>query len=442
MTAKYANLAELLTYRGRRFAERCTNCGECLNVCPLFPLTESSSKGPQAAIEAVTDLLKGGPVSDVAYEVAFSCTGACGICAKVCSEKLLPYMAFPSAIARIVASGRQPPALHYQYRPGHRYNFARVFSALQMKPSEARWLTKPPENPEPVDVVFFGGCSATGTPHTLMEIVDILDSMDISYVALAGGDICCGSAPLLYGDVEAAQSLGERFVSAIAAFRPKKAVFFCTGCHMSCVGILPRFVSIPFESCELTQFLVDNLDRIPFKQKIEKVVTLHDSCSVARLGTFEAPRTLLKSIPGLKLVEMEHNRADALCCGGVANTMRPEITREMRLAPMKEARFTGADVMTTICTGCQESFAPLEDVFGLEVRSYVSLVAEALGKRHPDNFKMLLKAGDVHRLLAAASDNVASNDLRIDELEQVLPAYLDRFCLKPAVTADHDMPHI
>jgi len=442
MPAKYANLAELLAHRGRRFAERCTNCGDCLKVCPLFPMTEAASKGPQAAIEAVTDLLKGGPVSDTAYEVAFSCTGACGLCARVCSENLLPYMAFQSVIARLADSGRQPPPLSYQYQPGHRYNFASVFSALQMKPSDAHWFTRPPENPEPVDVLFFGGCSATGTPHTLMEIVSILESMDISYAALAGGVVCCGSAPLLYGDVQAAQNLGENFVSVISSFRPKKAVFFCTGCHLSCIGLLPRFVPVPFESCELTQFLVDNLDRIPFNKKVDKVVTVHDSCSVARLGTFEASRTLLKAIPGIRLVEMEHNRADALCCGGVANTMRPEITRDMRLAPMNEARLTGADVMATICTGCQESFAPLEDAFGVEVRSYVSLVAEALGKSQPDTFKKLLKAGNIHAVLAAAGDKVASNDLSVDELEEVLPAYLDRFCLKHAILADPDMPPI
>jgi len=436
---KYANVSELLAYRGKRFAERCTNCGECLDVCPLFPLTKAASMGSRAAVQAVTDLLKGGPVSEEAYEVAFSCTGACGICAKVCPEQLLPYMAFPSVIARIVASGREPPDRHYQYQPGNRYNFASVFSALQMKPSEARWLTKPPENPEPVDYLFFGGCSATGTPHTLLEIVDILDSMNISYAALAGGEICCGSAPLLYGDVEASQSLGEKFVSVISSFRPKKAVFFCTGCHMSCIGILPRFVSVPFESCELTQFLVDNLDRIPFSNRVDRVVTVHDSCSVARLGTFEASRNLLKAIPGIRLVEMEHNKADALCCGGVANTMRSEITCRMRMAPMNEARSTGADVMATICTGCQESFAPMEDDYGVEVRSYVSLVAEALGKRQPDRFKALLRTGDVHTALAASGDNIGSSDLSIEELEQVLPDYFDRFFLKSEVPSD---PHI
>lgn len=436
MASKYADLAELLTHRGRRFAERCTNCGECLKVCPLFPLTDSASLGPQAAIEALTDLLKGGPVSDVSYDIAFSCTGACGICAGVCPEKLLPYMAFPSAIARITGSGRQPPALSYQYRPGHRYNFASVFSALQMKRSDARWLTRPPDNPDPVDVVFFGGCSASGTPHTLMEIVDILDSMNMNYVALAGGELCCGAAPLLYGDVQAAQSLGERFVSAISAFSPKKAVFFCTGCHMSCLGILPRFVSIPFESCELTQFLVDNLDRIPLKHRVDRVVTLHDSCSVARLGTFEATRTLLKAIPGLSLVEMEHNRANALCCGGVANTMRPEITPAMRLAAMNEARATGAEVMTTICTGCQLSFAPLEDMYDFEVRSYISLIAEAVGVRHEDNFKRLAKHGDVHEVLTDARDKIRVSGFSTDELERVLPDYISRFGIRPAVTTD------
>jgi len=181
---------------------------------------------------------------------------------------------------------------------------------------------------------------------------------------------------------------------------------------------------------------VDNLDRIPFSNRVDRVVTVHDSCSVARLGTFEASRNLLKAIPGIRLVEMEHNKADALCCGGVANTMRSEITCRMRMAPMNEARSTGADVMATICTGCQESFAPMEDDYGVEVRSYVSLVAEALGKRQPDRFKALLRTGDVHTALAASGDNIGSSDLSIEELEQVLPDYFDRLFLKPEAPSD------
>jgi Fe-S oxidoreductase len=430
MTTKYTNLAEYFDYRGRRFAERCTRCGDCLEACPLFPLTRSAHTGAKAAIEKIVDLLEGGEVSEEAYEVVFSCNGACAACAKACPEGLLPYSAFMSAIARIFRAGKEPPALSYHYRPGHRYNFGNVFSALQIMPSEARWLKKPPANPDPVEVVFFTGCAPTGIPHTLFETMDILDRMGVDFAALAGGDLCCGTAPMLWGDLDAAQAMGQRLVSTIASFRPKKAVFYCTGCHMMCLGMLPRFMSVPFESCDLTQFLVENLGRIPFNQSVNKVVAVHDSCSVARLGTFELTRTLLRAVPGITLVEMEHNRENSLCCGGVANTMHPQITEAMRRAPLEEAAATGAEVMATICTGCQESFAPLEQGYPFETRNYVSLVAEAVGVSHEDRFKPCVKSADVSQLPAEARDRLEASDFSAEEMERVLPDYLNRLCLK------------
>ena len=362
--------------------------------------------------------------------MVFSCNGACGLCAKACPEGLIPYSAFMSAIAKIFRAGKEAPPLSYEMMPGHRYNFANVFSALQIKPSEERWIKKIPANPEPVDVVFFAGCAPAGIPHTLLETVDILEKTGIDFVALAGGELCCGSGHMIWGDMEGSQSMGQDFVSAIAAFRPEKAVFFCTGCHIMCLGMLPRFMSVPFESYELTQFLVENLDRIPFTQSVNKVVAIHDSCSVARLGTFEVTRELLQAIPGITLVEMEHNRDNALCCGGLTNVNRPEISEALRRAPLEEAKAAGADILATICTGCQESFAPLEYQYPFEVRSYVSLVAEAVGVQHEDRFKPLVNGEDATKVLARVRDYINTSDFSPQEMERILPEYLNRFCPK------------
>ena len=202
---KYRDLADYFEYRGRRFAERCTNCGACLEVCPVYPLTGLAGKDPKAVIEKITDLLKGGSVSDEAYEMVFACNGGCDICSKACPEKLNPYSAFTSAIAQIAKSGKQPPPQVYQVIPKHRPSFTRVFSALQSQPSERRWLSRAPANPRPAEIVLFAGCSATGMMHTFLETMGILDKMGTDYVALGGDELCCGTAAMLWGDLDAAQ---------------------------------------------------------------------------------------------------------------------------------------------------------------------------------------------------------------------------------------------
>jgi Fe-S oxidoreductase len=127
---------------------------------------------------------------------------------------------------------------------------------------------------------------------------------------------------------------------------------------------------------------------------------------------------------------MEHNRENALCCGGLTNVNRPEISEPLRRAPLEEAKATGADILATICVGCQESFAPLEDQYPFEVRSYISLVAEAVGVQHEDRFKPLVKAGDASQVLARVRDYINTSDYSLEELERVLPQYLNRFCPK------------
>ena len=427
---KYRNLADYFDYRGRRFAERCTNCGACLEACPVFPLISLAGRDPKAVMEKITVLLKGGKVSEEAYEMVYSCNGGCDICSKACPEKLNPYSAFTSAIARIAGTGRQPPPRAYQVMPKHRHSFHRVFSALQSKPSERRWMTRAPANPKPAEVVLFAGCNATGMMHTFVETMAILDKMGIDYVALSGDELCCGTSAMLWGDLNAAQAMGEELVSNIAAFSPKKAVHFCTGCHVMCWAMLPRFIPVPFQSCELTQFLVENIDRIPFRQKIDKVVAVHDACSLARLGTFENPRKLLQAIPGVSLVELKHNRADSLCCGGATNTWRPDISEPLRRAPLKEAQATGAQILATTCTGCQISFAPLERDYPFEVRSYISLLAEAVGVPQEDKFKRYVNCASVNEVLADARDCIEASGYTAGEMERVLPDYFDRFCPK------------
>jgi len=430
MTSKYSNLSEYYDYRGRRFAERCTNCGLCLEACPVFPLTRFAHKGSGFVMEKITELLRGGEVSEEACDMVFSCTGACGKCLGACPEGLMLYAAFMPAIARIADAGGELPYLSYQLMPGHPYNIPRFLGALQAKPSETRWLRRAPSSPDQVDVVFFAGCMPSGMPHIVLEIMDILDSMGLSFAAIAGDDICCGSGAMIWGDLEGAERMGREFIDTISAFGANKTVFFCHGCYMMCLGILPRFMTVPFESHELTQFLVENLGRLPLKNPIDKVVAVHDSCAAARVGMVEPIRQLLGAIPGVRLVEMEHNRQGALCCGGLTNVNRPEISEPLRRAPLEEARATGADILATTCVGCLESFIPLEHEYPFEVRSYVDLVAESVGVRREDRFRPLVDGRDPTDVLDGARDYVDASGFTREEAEGILPEYLARFCVR------------
>jgi Fe-S oxidoreductase len=113
-----------------------------------------------------------------------------------------------------------------------------------------------------------------------------------------------------------------------------------------------------FKILHYTQFLVEYLDRLKpmLKKPINLKITFHDPCYLGRHnGEYDAPRQLLRAIPGLELVEMGRCRENGYCCGGGGGGMwldsfSKEHTK-MRLSErrVREAVEYGADVLTVCC---------------------------------------------------------------------------------------------
>jgi Fe-S oxidoreductase len=385
--------------------------------------------GAQAIMEKVTGLLSRGEVSEEAQDMILSCTQGCGhICAKACELGLRPSFALLSGIAKLVDAGIELPPSAYHMVPGDRRNFAKVFSSLLTKPSEVRWIKDVPADPESVETVFFPGCSASGMSHISLDAVGVLDSMGMDFVTLAGGDRCCGVGHTICGNPKASAESGQELISDIAAFRPQRAVFFCLGCQLVTAGMLSQSDSVSFETVELSKFLLDNLERIPFKEKVDKRVAIHDSCVLSSLPNYaDIPRKLLQAIPGVELVELEHNREEAICCGGVANATRPEAIAHMRSGALEEANSAGIDILATYCSGCHESFVPLESGHPYEIKNYVSLIAEAVGVCHEDRYKKFSKDGSIAKAISEARESIEASDYTLEEMTQILADYPHQF---------------
>lgn len=67
-----------------------------------------------------------------------------------------------------------------------------------------------------------------------------------------------------------------------------------------------------------TEFLSELISsgKITPKQHSDTAVVFHDSCYLTRYnGIAEEPRKVLKSIPGLKVLEFDNNHDKGVCCG-------------------------------------------------------------------------------------------------------------------------------
>jgi Fe-S oxidoreductase len=168
------------------------------------------------------------------------------------------------------------------------------------------------------------------------------------------------------------------------------------------------------EVLHITEYLARliNEGKLKPKKKVGITVTYHDPCYLGRLGepyihwkgkeivgeirtfdppkeyrrglygVYEPPRDILKSIPGLKLVEMDRIKEYAWCCGagGGVNETNPEFATWTANERIEEAEATGAGAIATACPWCEQIFSNTikEKGSSLKVYDVVELLEKAI----------------------------------------------------------------
>jgi Fe-S oxidoreductase len=106
------------------------------------------------------------------------------------------------------------------------------------------------------------------------------------------------------------------------------------------------------------------------------------------MDCYDEPRALLGAIPGVKLVEMAHNRENSLCCGGGGGGMwldtfyKSKDMERLSERRVREAVASGANVLAVACPYELSRFEDAVKTLGhdrqMVVRDVVELLAESL----------------------------------------------------------------
>ena len=95
--------------------------------------------------------------------------------------------------------------------------------------------------------------------------------------------------------------------------------------------------------------------RLKMHHRVEETIVFHDSCYLGRYNdVFDPPREILRSIPGVTLVEMERNRQNAMCCGagGGLMWMEDKVGTRINVARTEQALQTNASIISSGCPFC------------------------------------------------------------------------------------------
>ena len=119
--------------------------------------------------------------------------------------------------------------------------------------------------------------------------------------------------------------------------------------------------------------------------RLEAKVTYHDPCYLGRHNSeYEAPREILKSIPGLELIEMSQIKEEAFCCGGGGGNFFTSMLGSGLDSPsrirVRQAYETGAEILAVACPLCAKMLDDAIKDEGLEEKIRVRDIGEIIGE--------------------------------------------------------------
>jgi heterodisulfide reductase subunit D len=229
--------------------------------------------------------------------------------------------------------------------------------------------------------LLFAGCSADRASGRSgpMALARLMQRAGEDFAILGSDEKCCGLYAFDLGFRREYERLQEANLATIRNARIKKVVVACG----SCQRIWREYAKTSEIEVVHGVEYVDQLNRagrLKFSTSLNKKVTYHDSCHLGRgCGIYDAPRNILRAIPGIQLVEMARNQRWAWCCGGGGGVPEadPELAQWSATDRMREAKETGAELVLTSSALCQRSFADLNQP-ALPVQDLLEFTYQAL----------------------------------------------------------------
>ncbi|MBI4874287.1 MAG: (Fe-S)-binding protein [Acidobacteria bacterium] len=375
---------------GRRILT-CIQCGACAGTCPYG---EAMDYPPRRIIA----MLRAGLIEKVFQSDSLLACVACYACMAKCprdirlTEVLLPLMKEQALVNLPELPAELQKALQNTLRYGNPMGESSRKRAAWV-PSAGVPIRILHENPAPVEVLWFVECYTSYYPRgqdCSRATARLFHALGIDFAILGNEEKCAGECGRLTWEPGLFETLMDYNMAVFQKYRFQRVVTSCPHAHNAFKN---RYTSIGFhyDLDHTTPFLARHLERLKplLKRWLDLTVTYHDSCCLGRQNEFyEAPRELLRAIPGVKLVEMTHNRVNALCCGGGGGGMWLDTyykSRGMdRLSErrIREAAATGAAVLAISCPYEVSRFEDAVKVMGFEkqlrVRDVTELLAESM----------------------------------------------------------------
>jgi Fe-S oxidoreductase len=343
--------------------------------------------------------------------------GSCDVSCKVCRYNLEPLEMVRELKFRLVEEGQgldeHKAIIESLNKDGNTMG--------QPKTGRGEWadgLDVPRLSSQKAEVLFHAGCRSSYDPDSQKSAraaVQILKSAGIDVGIMGEHEMCCAGRIYSMGYRDEFTRFAKANMTAWAKAGVKTVVTSCADGYHAFKRLYPKLGS-QVEVLHTVEFL-DRLikeGKLTFRSEVPMTVTYHDPCHLGRQGepyvpwdgvekkiksqivvyepkrpryngawgVYDSPREILRSIPGVELVEMERIREYSWCCGagGGVREAYPEYSNWTASERIAEARATGAEALVSACPWCERNFLDTVGAQGDTIKVYdiVELVQKAL----------------------------------------------------------------
>lgn len=409
-------------------AEKCSRCGVCAAVCPVFRELQRETYSSRGKTEIAKALVAGElPYSSYTEDIfskcllCLTCKGACpagvdqgklilGIRAELAKRRGLPLskkIAFKYLLKNRSLFEKALKAFSYlqMFAPPkgdgqlrHLPFFLSAFGKRRLIPDLSKTplrkefpeVIPPSKAPAQMRAGFFSGCFIDFVdPAIGRSLIRVLGRHGVE-VVFPKKQTCCGIPVFMSGDLQNGLDLLKMNIEAFAAHELDAVITACATCGTALKESYKvlvegesqewkdRVAAFSAKTMDIAEFLTRKIKLTkPEKTTLIKV-TYHDPCHLNRSqGVTSQPRQVLKNLPGITLVEM---RDAQRCCGGGGSFSfyNYDLSQQISRQKVEDIQATKASVVVTGCPGCM---LQLKDQLGqknsqVEVKHLIQLVDE------------------------------------------------------------------
>ena len=390
-------MTEAFVKEWRNAAYNCFSSGHkfCREVCPVVQVTRDEAHSPTAFHANVVAMEQGlVGIEDIARDYVH-CT-QCGACELRCPNTLFTgdFYRFRTRTVDLVKAMRTFAVENGIHQPNwkrwneltDRWGNEPVLGRIEVSQGHVRDWAQGLDLPIGGRTVLFCDCEAAFyRPSVPRAVAQILREAGIEF-GLMREQWCCGGPAAEMGYEDQARRFGEHNIADWHAAGAKRILVLDPHDYITFTEDYPKYFGddYDFEIVLVLEVVAEAIreGRLELTVPIDRTVTYHDACRLnKRKGIHEAPRDILRAIPGLTFKDVDHVTQWSYCSGAGAGLSieRPDLTAEISRRRIAQAAELKIDTLISACVWSERPLTEQGSGQSIEVMDLMELVAEAAG---------------------------------------------------------------